>query len=69
MGSDSPPSSNLSPSRLERFNQICRRFEANWRAGLRPRITEFMGEAAEPDRTVVLRELIALELRFRRELG
>ncbi len=69
MSSDCPPSSNLSPSRLERFNHICRRFEANWRAGSRPRITEFMGDVPEPDRTVVLRELIALELRFRQELG
>ena len=62
-------SSNLSPSQLETLIQICDRFEVNWRAGLRPRIAMFTADAPEPDRLVLLRELIALELRLRLELG
>ena len=70
MSSDeSPPSSEPSPSRLERLDRICDRFEAAWRAGPRPRIAEFLGDVPEADRILFLRELIALELSLRRERG
>ena len=60
---------NRSPSWVERLVQICDRFEADWRAGLRPRISEIVRDLAEPEQSGVLRMLLALELRLRRERG
>jgi serine/threonine protein kinase/tetratricopeptide (TPR) repeat protein len=55
--------------RLEIIGPIVQRFESNWRAGLLPSITEFVDDTTEPDRSAILRELIAVELRLRREGG
>jgi serine/threonine protein kinase len=49
--------------------EICNRFEAACRAGDNPRIEEYLGETPEPARSVLLYELLALELEYRRRSG
>ncbi|HEX8199077.1 MAG TPA: serine/threonine-protein kinase [Isosphaeraceae bacterium] len=56
-------------SRARRVNQACERFEAAWRSGRRPRIEDYLGEAAGPDRPELLVELVALESELRRGRG
>jgi serine/threonine protein kinase len=53
-------------SSLYRLDQICVRFEKAWQAGQRPRLEEFLGDTPEPQRTELLRELLGLELDYRR---
>jgi serine/threonine protein kinase len=52
-----------------RLDAACDRFEAAWKEGRRPRIEDFLGEAAEAERTELLRALLDLELDFRRGAG
>ena len=59
----------LPPSSARHLDAICTRFEVAWRRGDRPRIEDFLGEAAEPERSALLRELILLELDYRRARG
>jgi tRNA A-37 threonylcarbamoyl transferase component Bud32 len=55
------------------LDQVCDRFEDAWRAvaggAARPRLQEFLGAAAGPEQAVLLRELVALEVYYRRRLG
>ena len=46
---------------------ICDAFDREWSAGARPRIEEHLGDIAEPDRSKLLRELLAIELEHRRK--
>jgi len=47
-------------------DQVCDRFEAAWKAarstGQRPRIEEYLVDVPEPERALLLRELIKLEI-------
>jgi serine/threonine-protein kinase len=52
-----------------RIDRACDRFEADWRAGRRPELEAYLAGAPEPDRPVLLRELLLLELEFRRNQG
>jgi hypothetical protein len=52
-----------------RVDAACDRFEADWRAGRRPRPEDHLGAAAGPERPVLLRELLAVELAYRRREG
>jgi serine/threonine-protein kinase len=52
-----------------RVDQICDRFEAAWGAGRPPTIEEFLGELAEPERHALLRELVLLDVYYRRRRG
>jgi tetratricopeptide (TPR) repeat protein len=65
--------SRLPPSLVRHVEQVCDRFEAAWQAPAaadhRPRIEDFLGDAPEAVRPVLLRELIALELDYRRQQG
>jgi len=54
----------LSPD--DRIDLACDRFEAEWNAGGSPRIEDYVRDAPDPDRSGLLRELIALELQLRR---
>ena len=47
----------------------CDRYEAAWREGRRPRIEDYLAEAPEPERALLLRELLALELELRSSGG
>ncbi len=59
----------LELSRLRSVNAVCERFEDEWRKGRQPNIESFLGEAADVERSVLLGELIALEIELRRERG
>jgi hypothetical protein len=37
---------SLSPSMINRMDEVCDRFEAAWQAGLRPRIEDYLKETA-----------------------
>jgi serine/threonine protein kinase len=52
-----------------RIDRVCDHFEADWRAGQRPELEAYLAGAPEPDRPMLLRELLLLELGFRRERG
>jgi hypothetical protein len=48
-----------------RIDVICRRFEADWRAGKKPVIDAYLAELPEAVRMVLLAELVALERELR----
>jgi hypothetical protein len=52
-----------------RVDAVCVRFEAAWTAGEQPRIEDFLGTYPEPERPALLRELLHLELEYRRRRG
>jgi hypothetical protein len=67
-----PPSSGseaVPVSGILRVNERCDRFEVAWRAGERPRIEDYLADPREPERGLLLRELLALELSYRRRHG
>jgi serine/threonine-protein kinase len=52
-----------------RLDAVCDRFEAEWRAGLDPRIEDYLAATEEAGRLPLFRELLGLELDLRRESG
>jgi serine/threonine-protein kinase len=60
---------SLPLSQARRINAVCNRFEMAWQAGPRPRLEDFLGELPEPERSALLRELIALDFDYRRQGG
>ncbi len=66
---DSPVSSLWPLAAARRVEEVCRRFEGAWRAGQRPRLEDYLGEAHEPEQPVLLRELLRRELACRRQSG
>jgi eukaryotic-like serine/threonine-protein kinase len=58
-----------SPELADRIDQVCDRFEADWRAGLQPRIESFLETLPESARPSLFRELLALEREFRARAG
>jgi hypothetical protein len=69
--SDVPPRGEGPPplSLGLRIEPACDRFELAWQAGQRPRIEDYLGELPEPGRSALARELIALEIDYRRRAG
>jgi serine/threonine-protein kinase len=51
------------------LDAVCLRFEAAWGAGQRPRIEDYLGATREPARSVLLDELLRLELDYRARNG
>ncbi len=60
---------SLPLSLVFRIDRLCSDFESDWAAGRHPQIEAVLDQAPEPDRPVLLRELIALEVELRRESG
>jgi WD40 repeat protein len=56
-------------SRACRIDSTCDCFESAWKAGSRPRIEDYLAECAAPERLLLLRELIVLEIHYRRLAG
>jgi hypothetical protein len=60
---------SLSPSAVLRLDQACNRFEDAWKqaalASTRPQLEDYLGAAPEPERSLLLHELLALELLYR----
>src|SRR5690242_1295696 len=53
----------------QRVDELCLRFERAWKANQRPALEDFLGDTPEPERSVLCRELIALEVAYRRRAG
>ncbi|HEV3121818.1 MAG TPA: serine/threonine-protein kinase, partial [Isosphaeraceae bacterium] len=69
--SEHSPAENaaLSLSEVESIDRICDHFEAAWRADEWPCIEAYLDAVAEPGRTILLRELLELEVELRLEAG
>jgi serine/threonine-protein kinase len=59
----------LASALARRVDAACDRFESAWRAGRRPRIEEILGDFPESARPALLRELLGVELVYRRLAG
>src|SRR6516225_10614557 len=60
---------DLSPTLWAGVDYVCLRFEAAWQEGQRPAIAAYLANTPEPARSVLLRELLGLELAYRRRRG
>jgi serine/threonine protein kinase len=49
------------------MEKVCDRFEQAWLAGQRPGVKEYLGEVSEPERPELFRELLKLDLHYRRQ--
>lgn len=56
-------------TRLNQWNTLCDTFEEAWRSGKAPSIEVFLERVAAADRPELLRELLALEIDYRRQRG
>jgi hypothetical protein len=59
---------SLSLSLLKRVDQVCSRFEEAWKAGRRPRIEDYLKDASGPVRFQVLRQLLQIDVAYRRQM-
>jgi hypothetical protein len=60
---------DLSEEAVWRLEEVCCRFEQSWRGGQRPRLEDFLADAEGFERQVLLRELLALDVHYRRRAG
>ncbi|HEV3023281.1 MAG TPA: serine/threonine-protein kinase, partial [Pirellulales bacterium] len=65
----SPSDAELPLGIQERINALCDRFEAAWKANQRPRLEEFLSLERDLPRQALLRELLLVELSYRRRLS
>jgi tRNA A-37 threonylcarbamoyl transferase component Bud32 len=56
-------------SQIQRNDRICDQFEAAWKAGPRPRLDDFLAKVPPAEWPDLLRELLVLDLDYRRQLG
>ena len=63
------PDPSLPLSADYRVDDVCRRFEADWRAGRTPRLEEFLGGVEGDERKGLLWELLQVEVEYRRGRG
>ncbi len=66
---DAPGDSTLDTGQVSRIDAICDRFEAAWQAGQRPRIEDYLAEVLAANRTLLIRELVEVEIDWRRRAG
>ena len=62
----------LPPSLARHVDHVCDGFETSWkvwRSGARPRVADFLGVTLEPARSLLVRELIQLDVHYRRGAG
>jgi hypothetical protein len=66
-----PPSllDHLSAEAVWRLDEICHRFEQSWQAGQSPRPEDYIGGSKGAERLAVLRELLRLDVHYRRMAG
>jgi eukaryotic-like serine/threonine-protein kinase len=64
-----PPTWPLSPEQVRHVEQVCTAFEAAWKARLRPQVEHYLGDTAEPERTILLGELLKLDIAHRSRGG
>ncbi len=51
------------------IDSICGRFEATLKAGDKPRVEDYLASVPEPGRAALVRELVALDIDYRRQRG
>jgi eukaryotic-like serine/threonine-protein kinase len=56
-------------SHLLEVNRVAAQFTAQWKSGVRPRLTEFLSLASTPARPYLLPELISIDLDYRQRAG
>jgi WD40 repeat protein/tetratricopeptide (TPR) repeat protein len=66
MDNSSSARDNPSQFSIRHLERICDRFEKAWQAGQRPRLEDYLGDMPEPQRAMLLRDLLGLELDYRR---
>src|SRR5262245_44824310 len=59
----------VSPALVQRVDAVCDHFESAWKADQRPHLEDYLGDIPEPGQSVLLRELIVVELQYRRRGG
>jgi serine/threonine-protein kinase len=59
----------VGPSSEPLVRETCDAFEASWRRGETPRIEDYLGRAEPQQRPVLLRQLLMLDLAYRRQNG
>jgi serine/threonine protein kinase/predicted Zn-dependent protease len=64
-----PSASSLPLSLQQCIDEACNRFELAWQAGQRPRLEDVLSGRPEPERAIMLQELIALDIAYRRRAG
>ena len=64
-----PAGQMVAAALVQRVDEVCDRFEVAWKAGQRPHLEEYLGDTPEPGRLVLLRELLVVELHYRRRRG
>ena len=68
--SERPPGPDgVTDSQLWRIDQICDGFETAWNSARRPRIEAFLDTTGGPGRQLLLRELVLLDVDYRRRQG
>ena len=65
----SPDDSALPLSAKKRIDQLCLAFEDAWKSDRQPQLEQYLAEAAEPERSARLKELLLLEFYYRRCRG
>lgn len=60
---------HLAAAAAGRVDAICDRFEAAWQVGQRPTVESHLADGADVDGNVLLRELILLDIAYRRRIG
>src|SRR5262245_51861720 len=59
----------LTGAQARHVDEACNRFEDAWRAGARPRIEDHLGGDAAAAPAPLVRELVALDVYYRRRAG
>jgi len=60
---------SLPPAAIRRVEKACSEFETAWKSGQTPRIESLVKEFEEPECTVLLQELLRLEVAYRQKAG
>jgi serine/threonine protein kinase/tetratricopeptide (TPR) repeat protein len=60
---------SLSASIIARMDDACDRFEMAWKEGMQPRIEDYLGATPDPVRSVLLHDLLEIELVYLRREG
>ncbi|MBC8875844.1 MAG: hypothetical protein H8E44_40985, partial [Planctomycetes bacterium] len=68
-GGHDPNAKPVDVTQLERIDEICDRFEAEWKAGNRPQIEDYLSSVPEDHRGELLRCLLEQELEYREKQG
>ena len=67
--SGTPEQAILDPELGRRIDEVCNRFEAAWKAGTPPAVADFLDGWSGPPRRALLRELVLLDIHYRRRHG